>query len=221
MFYKVAGSGESQTLVMTGDGDIAGCWYELPGTWTPDTSDADTGSTVNLATGPITVASNAITFTVAGQGRGGAYDSVAGTLTFTPGAGWTEDLDTSVVAGHPNVLAAHRFDSGSITGSATNSGNGGLAGTDYDWGMQIASFTGATSNEPPNSGQWVYGEQASMAGAVGTLDYGYAPGSLVIRVDGVLISPASYTETNPAAGTFTLSWDPDDDETVRVTYQGI
>lgn len=221
MFYKVAGAGESTTLNIAAEGLIGGTWYELPGTWTPDTMDADTSSTVNLVSGPITAAANAITFAVSAQGRGGAYDSVAATLSYTPGSGWTEDGDMSVSAGAPNIWTAHRLDSGSLTASATNSGNGGLSGTDYDWAMQVASFTGAVGNDPPAPGQWIYNELPAMAGAVGTLDFGYASGSLRIRVDGVPISSASITETNPAAGTFTLSWAPDSDEVVRVDYQGI
>lgn len=73
---------------------------------------------------------------------------------------------------------------------------------------------------PPSPGQWVLGEIPSMAGAVGTLDFPYANGSLRVTVDGILISAASITETNPAAGTFTLAWSPDPGETVVASYQG-
>lgn len=91
---------------------------------------------------------------------------------------------------------------------------------DIATGLVVSNELGDSGSGPPSPGQWVYGETASMAGAVGTLDFPYADGSLKVRVDGVLITPASYTETSPSAGTFTLDWQPDTDETVTVDYQG-
>lgn len=79
--------------------------------------------------------------------------------------------------------------------------------------------TGDTPS-PPSPGQWVLGEVLAMSGAVGTTVWPYAAGSPKVRVDGVLISSASYAETDPAAGTITLSWTPDADETVTIDYQG-
>jgi hypothetical protein len=57
--------------------------------------------------------------------------------------------------------------------------------------------------------------------SVGTTAFPYAPTSLLVKVDGVLISPASYTETDPNAGDFALAWLLDGDETVLVQYQAL
>lgn len=166
MFYKTAGAAESTTLNIAAEGEVVGTWYEILGAATPATMDADTGSTVNLSSGPITVAANAITFAVAAQGRGGSYDSVAAGLSYTPGTGWTESLDDNATSGGPTVWAGHRTDSGSITASATNSGHAGLSGTDYDWAMQVVSFTSA-----PVPGFWLdfdrdgFDADTTMAGA--------------------------------------------------------
>lgn len=68
--------------------------------------------------------------------------------------------------------------------------------------------------------QWVYGEVVTMTGDTGTTAFSYQPGSLIVYVSGVKITTASYTETDPEAGTFTLAWTPDTDEVVKVDYQG-
>ena len=223
--YKIAGASESQTLALV-IADQSGTWYELPGTWTPDTMDTSIGAGSPATSGPITVAAGSIVFAASAYGNGGAYDSGAGGFVTTPGSGWTEDYDapTPFPNKAPTSWTAHRFDSGSITGSSSNSAAGGAAdgfgvGT-TNWAAQVVAFTSSVSNDPPSPGQWVLGEVASMAGAVGTLDFPYADGSLRVKVNGILISSASITETNPAAGTFTLAWSPDADETVRVDYQG-
>lgn len=77
------------------------------------------------------------------------------------------------------------------------------------------------AEEPPSPGQWVYREIVATTAGVGTTAFPYTAGSLVVYVDGVKISSAGYTETDPAAGTFTLAWTPDADETVSVDYQAI
>ena len=223
VMYKTAGAAESETLLVT-DGNIGGTWYELPGTWTVDTSDennAMAGIGVTFTAGAITVAANSIAFATASSGTSGGWDAIAPTITHTPGSGWTEDFDAPMTSGGPSSWNGYQFPSaGSLTATTTSSFSG-APGDRPAWTMQIVSFIGDAGDDPPVSGTWVYGEVASMAGAVGTLDFGYAAGSLTIRVDGVLISAASITETNPAAGTFTLAWAPDSDETVRVDYQGL
>ena len=227
--YKVAGASESQylggTVGATNIGnETHGTWYELSGTWTPETTAETASASLTPTTPTIAVTANSIAFGVVGQGQGGAYDSVAATLTYTVAAGWTEDYDAHCPAGgHPNVVNAHRIATtaaGSLSFSAVNSGNGGLSGTDYNYIAQIASFTGSTSNDPPSPGQVVPWTVVTMAGAVGTTAYPYADGSLLVKVQGVLISRASYTETDPAAGTFTLAWSPDPAEVVTVQYIG-
>jgi hypothetical protein len=76
---------------------------------------------------------------------------------------------------------------------------------------------------PPDTGQPVTGESPSITIGASTttltLDWPYAVGSLSIKVDGILISPASYVETTPGSGVVTLSWAIDADETVTVSYQ--
>lgn len=73
---------------------------------------------------------------------------------------------------------------------------------------------------PPSPAQPVGPETVVMVGAVGTTAYPYADGTLKVTVDGVSISSASVTQTSPTAGTFTLAWAPNSDETVKVTYLG-
>ncbi len=85
----------------------------------------------------------------------------------------------------------------------------------------VANEVVAPDPQPPEPGQVAPWTVVTMAGAVGTTEWPYAAGSLLVKVDGLLISRASYTETDPAAGTFTLSWAPDSDEVVTVQYQGI
>ena len=142
--YKLAGSGESQTLPLVLAAQ-SGTWYELPGTWTPDTMDTSIGAGSPATSGPITAASGSITFAACAYGQGGAYDSGAATFTTTPGTGWTEDLDAHTPSGGaPTSWTAHRLDSGSITGSSSNSAAGGAAdgfgvGT-TNWAAQVVSF---------------------------------------------------------------------------------
>jgi hypothetical protein len=89
------------------------------------------------------------------------------------------------------------------------------------------AFTGGTgtSDNPPGSGQLVTWTEVAMSPSggvsVGTTAFPYAPLSLLVKVDGVLISPASYTETDPNAGDFALAWLLDGDETVLVQYQAL
>jgi len=105
--------------------------------------------------------------------------------------------------------------------SQVYSGSFTVAGGNSTWAGVAAFFPADTSDNPPSSGQWVYGERLSMSGAVGTTQFAYAAGSTKVRVDGVLISSAAYAETDPSAGTVTLSWTPDADEVVTIDYQGI
>lgn len=219
MFYKLAGASEPATLDLSGEPDCDGTWYELPGIWTPDLSAAATGTGLTPTVGPIAVATNSITFAVIAQGRGGAYDSEAGlgVLSYTPGAGWTEDRDGHPGTGGPTVWTAHRNDSGSLTGSATNSGSGSLSGTDYDWAAQMVAFIGPLDN-PPATGQWV-DETVTMVGASGTTRFPFADGSLQVKVD-LLDQTAAVTAQNGAAGTFTLGFTPKAGERVDVRYQG-
>lgn len=50
------------------------------------------------------------------------------------------------------------------------------------------------------------------------VDNSYLRGSLHVYIDGILIPASEVTETDPAAGTFTLSWAPDVGESITVLY---
>lgn len=68
----------------------------------------------------------------------GAYDSAAGTMSFTPGLGWSEDTDGPVSSGHPSTWVGHRTgDGGSVRTEATHSGVDPVYRV---WGAQIAAF---------------------------------------------------------------------------------
>lgn len=137
IFTKVAGAAESTTLDVGAEGDVAGTWYELPAGAAADTSAAATGVGVALSVGPIVAALDSISIAVSGQGRGGAYDSSASGISYTPGAGWVEDCDVGNSGnGHPSVWTGHRSEYGLVTASATSSPS-----ADNDWAMQVASFT--------------------------------------------------------------------------------
>lgn len=163
--------------------------------------------------------------TVAIPGPGFVYGCVIeSTADFTststaPGTDVTEDSDFQIAGVQPFLWAGHKTltaaASTSVTGTVTNS-----AGRNF-WGACSFYIASSAEGSPPLSGQWVYGETVATTAGVGTTAFPYSPGSLVVYIDGVKISTASYVETDPAAGTFTLSWTPDSDETVKVDYQGI
>ena len=139
--------------------------------------------------------------------------------SFTVGAGWTEVDDgvvgSGAVAGPRHVVGFQTVasPSGTYSFDATQTASTTFAGI-------VIAVSCVGGSDPPAPGQVVPWTVVTMAGAVGTTAYPYADESLLVKVDGVLISPASYTETDPAAGTFTLSWTPDTDETVTVQYLG-
>ncbi len=56
--------------------------------------------------------------------------------------------------------------------------------------------------------------------STGTTMFPFADRSLLVKVDGVLISTASYVEDDGLCGDFHLTWQIDPDETVTVQYQG-
>lgn len=112
----------------------------------------------------------------------------------------------------------------STSGSYTpefRSSTGTVVYDDHDYGaITIALLCTASSDDnPPAPGQWVFQETVVMTGDTGATAFAYAPGSLHVYVDGVPISAAAFTETGPTS--FQLGWDPDDDEVVRVDYQGV
>lgn len=221
MFYKVAAASESQTLAIASEGDVGGTWYELPGIWTPDTSDADTGAagtTLTFVSGPITVAANSMAFACSIAGQGGGWDSIV--ASHTPGAGWIEDHDAKTVPGHPFVWVGHQTPAaGSLSVSTTIVPVPPLAdpADRPAWAMQMAAFIGPLDT-PPATGQWV-DETVTMVGASGTTRFPFADGSLQVKVD-LLDQTAAVTAQSGAAGTFTLGFTPKAGERVDVRYQG-
>lgn len=145
----------------------------------------------------------------------GMTDAGDGVDLVTPEAGTTTISNAATnVSFHPGMFVGYQTD---VTGSASVDGT--MHSTNGWAGVSYAVLCGGVG-DPPDSGQWIYGEVLSMSGAVGTTVWPYADGSVILRVDGVLISRASYTETDGAAGTITLSWTPDTDEVVTCDYQG-
>jgi hypothetical protein len=76
---------------------------------------------------------------------------------------------------------------------------------------------------PPTLGTTVTGETPSPTPTGTTVTFtlasAYLPGSLQVAVDGIPIPASEIAETDPVAGTFTLSWAPDSDEKITVTYR--
>jgi len=87
------------------------------------------------------------------------------------------------------------------------------------WDPPAADTTGTL---PPAAGFTVLAETPAPAPdgttVLFTLDYPYLSGSILVYVDGIPIPVAEVTETNPSAGTFTLSWAPDAGEAIIVQY---
>jgi hypothetical protein len=219
IFYKLAVGGET-TLSIAGEGlDVTGTWYELVGEVTPRAHASTTGSNLTPTVGPVTAPAGAVTIAVAIQGTGGVYDAML-PFTYTPGAGWSEDADTNTAAGHPTVWTGNRTDAGSLTASATKSVGG--SGMDLDWAMQVVVFVGA--DNPPAPAQevpWTVVTMTPSGGvSVGVAPFPYADGSLLVRVDGIQITAASYVESDGATGGFALAWLLDGDETVTVKILG-
>jgi hypothetical protein len=50
------------------------------------------------------------------------------------------------------------------------------------------------------------------------LSRGYRSGSLQVAIDGIVIPASEVTETDPGEGQFALSWAPDADELITVSY---
>lgn len=232
ILYKLADGSEGDSLNLV-SGHASGTWYELPGEWTPADSTTATGAGSPVTVGPVDSPTSGIVFTANAYAQGGALDTYVGTgndMSTSPGSGWTEDYDASTPAGGtPISYTAHEIASGSITGTSANAvGAADAAGVGTtNWCAVIAAFSNAdlAAGDPPTPGQevpWtVVTVTPGSTTSTGTTAFPYAAGSLKVKVDGVLISPASYVETDPTTGDFTLSWVIDSDEVVTVSYQGL
>lgn len=205
-------SGKEHTIVLS----------EWSGTWT---SPVDVSAT---ATGGGVAPTVSITPTAERSSVliGGAINVNTNTpadTDYVAGTGYTLIGQANVPSGHPVTGAVSKTvasTSGSYSPNMTATSGFPGDGSQSSWGIIAASFLQDANADPPSPGQEVPWAVVTMAGAVGTTLYPYADGSLLVKVDGILISVASYTETDPAAGTFTLDWVPDTDEVVTVQYLG-
>jgi hypothetical protein len=228
MAYRQVGPGESAvvTLVTAGGGQSE-VWEVSGIDGTPDTTsfaDVDTfvqPASIDAGTLSPTAGINALMFLFLVQ-HNSDYGGNGPTTMSTP-SGWTLDGEYEVAnVGdlHPNVQASSRQVTSTSGTYGTSSTIGGAAFNYAGWGGLALVFAGSSSSSAPDKGQWVYGEVVTITGTSGTTRFPYATGSLIVHVDGVVITRASYVETNPITGDFDLTWDPDPDEVVTVDYQG-
>jgi hypothetical protein len=219
MMYRVvteddlaAGPGTTYTFgAGAGTGRPQSMGWELAGVTAPTASvriDNATGTSYSFPS--LTISGAGIAIGMSGLGS----DNPA-PATFTP----SDHFYLESTGGFWQTLIGMdqlRTAAGSQVYSATFTVSGG--GNQHD-GI-VAFFPTDSASSAPLPGQWSEWKTITMAGAVGDLGFPYASGSLQIKVDSVLISAASYTENN-TAGTFTLSWITDTDETVTARAQGI
>lgn len=218
MFYDLAASGSETTETFTGSGgdrQIATI-IEFPGTWTLVDSAETTGTGGSFGTGSVTPTAGKRALII-GMYVQHATDFVQ---TITPDAGWTEVTDQDAGGGagfEPHLWVGYRIVS-SASGSYNPSGTSDNAGG--AWGGQTLAFV--TDDEPatPVQGQPVT-ETATGDGVTTsfTTSHPYAPGSLVVTVNGINVDDA-VTETDPAAGTFTFDTAPPDTSEIVIRYLG-
>lgn len=139
--------------------------------------------------------------------------------TFTASAPWTEIIDASDTAGHPQATVVYQHvasASGSYAPTSTNSFGGPKA-------SQSIALVCSASDNPPTPGQWIYGEVPLPApdGAETTFTtaFPFADGSLTVYVDN-LDQTAAVSSFDGATGSFTLSFAPWGTDIVTVDYQG-
>lgn len=156
----------------------------------------------------------------------GAFDSL--TWAMTTDAGVTEMVkDLAFPGGNtPWTWVGYRTVTSTspttVGASVTNSASD--AARNLFSGITI-QLLGTPDTDPPAPGTEVPWEVVTMTtvGGVstGTTAFPYANLSLKVKVDGVLISPASFVETDGSLGTFALTWIVDSDEVVTVSYQAL
>lgn len=212
LYYKTSDGTEGTEPYTEGPGELIAVfnWGEATFGQVIDINE-QSGSTP-LSPGSVTVTAGTGVVTCAVESTS---DSV--TYAVTPDSGVTELSDFVNNSGnHPYIWVGWK----QPTTAGTYSVGGTLVSSDPSrcyWGAITYTIVG--DEQPPSPGQPVPWEVVTMTGAEGTTAFPYATGSLQVKVDGVLISRASYTETIPDCGDFTLAWDPDDDEVVTVQYQ--
>jgi hypothetical protein len=220
-FYRINQAGDSATITWAGGTDGPHLIYveERAGQLTPDTTSL-------VSTDPYLTGSPfpgaAIT---PDAGRLGAivgyWFAKRNHGALAADTGWTllDAATTDSVTTHAVIEKVVSSTSGTYTPSFT--GANPAVFDNHSYGAITLALLCANTDNPPAPGQWVFWELVTMTGDTGTTAFPYAAGSLHVYVDGVPISPAGFTETDPSTGEFTLAWEPDADETVRVDYQGI
>lgn len=220
-FYKVA-SGEPSSY---GFANVSMSFVELtPAEFGASVShDEQTGTGYNSGGAITPAATDAL---VIGCGILGQFNPGGATYTVAADTGVTElfDGEQGVAGATPFAWVGYREVAvpASTTVGGTLSNN--INPLYNQWaGVTFTVFSTADANLPA-SGQTVPWTVVTVTPgsttSTGATVYPYATGSLQVRVDGVLISTASYSETDPATGAFTLNWVIDSDEVVSVTYQG-
>jgi hypothetical protein len=155
-----------------------------------------------------------------------------GTVLAVAGEAWYFEIEQTSHTAGAKVTGIH-LDSAGVVGSTVynflplwTSGQIGVGAGTPALPLKTGTFTVGTQSRGPaasRSAPWSPWTSRSTPGSTtstGTTAFPYATGSLLVKVDGVLISTASYTETDPTTGAFTLSWVIDSDEIVTVQYLG-
>lgn len=149
VYSKISDGSEAGDLAGIGN-QAAGVFIELDGPF------ALRGILTGTATGgghpvagPVDAEAGDFGLAITVQGHGGAWDSGAGGITYTPDAGWTEILDAYVSGGgHPNTWVGYQdvASDGPISGGATCSATPDFGVGTFTWGAIVAVFEG---NPPP------------------------------------------------------------------------
>ena len=209
-------------------------WYEIsPGATLVDHA-SDTGSGYIATTPDVIVPAGGILFTSAGIGSGGGFDHgdyngpptrPGPNLAWTNPAGWVIDWNAQVFDGHPSTYIGYyqNATTSPVTVSPSLSFYNDGAGP-WPWQMVVMVFGPTAGANPPQPGQDVPWEVVTMTTvngvSTGTTQFPYADRSLLVKVDGVLISTASYVEDDGLCGDFHLTWEKDPSEVVTVKYIG-
>jgi hypothetical protein len=228
---KPSASGDTQSFVAGIGIDSAGGWWELSPGMTVTDSSSTSGSATGLpsetfSAGAVTMAQGDIALIMFLATDGGVFDSgiILDSWAWTAVAPSVEDGHGAGGSGHPGWYFAHytATAAGSFTAQATFLEP--ISSGAFDWGAQVIVLHSDAVANPPIPGSEVPWETVVMTTvngvSAGTTANPYADRSLQVKVDGNIISPASFTEDDGLCGDFHLSWEIDVGETVQVKYQG-
>jgi hypothetical protein len=228
-FFTKTASGDSQTTPPTISGGTG--WWELSAGLTIADSSSASGSATGLpsetfSAGAVDMAAGDIALILFAGADGGVMDSgiILDDWHWVIAGAATEDHHGSVTSGHPAFVFAHytATAAGSFTAQATFLEP--ISSGAFTWTAQVLVLHSDAATNPPPPAQetpWVTVTMTTVGGvSTGTTAFPYADRSLQVKVDGVIISPASFTETDGACGDFALSWEVDPDNVVQVSYKG-